>query len=311
MAPPDASPKDGRCRWVSFAEALRQFAFGAGSVQGQEHIKPLHWYVACRLVLEGGFRPSDIIPHPPFRMEPVGRDWRLHFDPSAAGGGERTIFGGLKTKDVDVVVAKDGLGPVLAVSCKGITKSLRNLTNRLEEAVGDCTNLHITYPALVIGYMFLMRANRSAEIESQMASIADKKKRAQLRNDIVVKEDGNVAEAAAKFAWGIGNLGGRRGIRNDVSRYEAVAFGLVDTIDAKRGVLLDAFPSADSNVRYDRFFETLYRRYDERFVYGAPDLARETKRISWLADSAPVFNPTMDDHSSLDYELRLSDTSES
>lgn len=75
-----------------------------------------------------------------------------------AGGGERTVLGGLKTKNVDVVVTREGIGPVLAVSCK-----LRNLTNRMEETIGECTNLHITYPALVLGYLVLLRANRMIE----------------------------------------------------------------------------------------------------------------------------------------------------
>ena len=38
--------------------------------------------------------------------------------------------------------------------------AFRNLTNRMEETIGECTNLHITYPALVFGYLFIIRANR-------------------------------------------------------------------------------------------------------------------------------------------------------
>ena len=38
------------------------------------------------------------------------------------------LLGGLKTKNVDVVVTKNGLGPVMAVSCKGATRAFRNLT---------------------------------------------------------------------------------------------------------------------------------------------------------------------------------------
>ena len=41
-----------------------------------------------------------------------------------------------------------------------MTGAFRNLTNRMEETIGECTNLHITYPALVFGYLFLIRANR-------------------------------------------------------------------------------------------------------------------------------------------------------
>jgi hypothetical protein len=35
------------------------------------------------------------------------------------------------------VVNKRGLGPVLAVACKGMTGAFRNLINRMEETIGD------------------------------------------------------------------------------------------------------------------------------------------------------------------------------
>src|SRR5207244_2557647 len=151
------------CQWVDLHHALHHFSTYAGQTQSQQHIKPLHWYVACRLVLEGGFYPDEIVPHPPFTVAQRGNHFLVQFDPSKAAGGERTVLGGLKTKDVDVVVTKNGLGPVMAVSCKGAVGAFRNLTNRMEEAVGDCTNLHITYPAMVAGYLFVLRANRQQE----------------------------------------------------------------------------------------------------------------------------------------------------
>ena len=124
------------CEWVSLRSALAHFVTFRGSTQSQRHIKPLHWYVACRLVVEGGFDPDDIVPRPPFRAERKGGRSVLVHDPSRGGSGERTVYGGLKTKNVDVVVTKEGIGPVLAVSCKGAIGAFRNLTNRMEEAVG-------------------------------------------------------------------------------------------------------------------------------------------------------------------------------
>jgi hypothetical protein len=150
---------DNVCKWINQYNALQTFATYTGATQSQQHIKPLHHYVACRLVLEGGFLPDDITPHPPFRAM-RREEWELSYDPAAATGSERTLLGGLKTKDVDVVIIKNGLGPVMAVSCKGAIGAFRNLTNRMEEAVGDCTNLHITYPAMVTGFLFVLRAHR-------------------------------------------------------------------------------------------------------------------------------------------------------
>jgi hypothetical protein len=45
------------------------------------------------------------------------REGILTYDPTAANSSERTLLGGLKTKNVDVVVTREG--PVLAISCKG------------------------------------------------------------------------------------------------------------------------------------------------------------------------------------------------
>jgi hypothetical protein len=65
---PDRSLPRPVCQWVNRDEALRHFALSEELTQGQQHIKPLHYYVACRLVLEGGFEPDDITPHPPFSV---------------------------------------------------------------------------------------------------------------------------------------------------------------------------------------------------------------------------------------------------
>lgn len=163
-------PGDGRarrrrtCEWITRTEALRHFATYDGATQSQQHIKPLHWYVACRLVLEGGFHPDELTPRPPFSVtDRRGRHF-LHYSPETATGSEATLLGGLKTKNVDIVIDKPGVGPVLAVSCKGMTGAFRNLTNRMEETIGECTNLHIRYPALVFGYLFVIRANRVSDL---------------------------------------------------------------------------------------------------------------------------------------------------
>ncbi len=84
--------------------------------QSARHIKPLHWYIAARLVIEGGFRPEEITPRPPLDIEVVGRGAerrnRLKYEPSAGIAGEQTILGGVKTKQVDVTVSKQGDRPL-------------------------------------------------------------------------------------------------------------------------------------------------------------------------------------------------------
>ena len=272
---------DNVCQWVDLASALRTFATYTGQTQSQAHIKPLHWYVACRLVVEGGFLPEEITPRPPFRAQ-RRQGWQLIYDPDVAEGGEATILGGLKTKNVDVVVTKDGLGPVVAVSCKGAIGAFRNLTNRMEEAVGDCTNLHITYPAMVTGYLFVMRAHRQDAVTAAQATEPfvnpAAPRRAVAQNDIAIQMSGEPVEAVVRFHNAIRELTGRRGIRTDVSRYEAAAIALVDPGAAEPGEVLTSYPTVDSPLRLERFFETLYLRYDERYVYSAPDLKSVTRR---------------------------------
>lgn len=116
------------------------------STQGQRHIKPLHMHFSMKLVLEGGFLPDEITPHPPFAYGRKGGKHFLTLDESAESRTERTVIGGVRSKQIDVVVTKPSIGPVIAISFKGTQKAFRNLTNRMEEAVGDCTNIHLALP---------------------------------------------------------------------------------------------------------------------------------------------------------------------
>ena len=272
MAPHSNKPTS--CQWTTQDEAFHHFATYKGQTQSQRHIKPLHWYVACRLVLEGGFRPCEIQPRPPFEVHPKGKR-ELKLDVESATGSEATVLGGLKTKNVDVVVTKPGIGPVLAISCKGITGAFRNLTNRMEEMIGECTNLHITYPALVLGYFFVVRGNPETTHDELLAQSLQP-------NDIALSAGGEPTPSIARYHAALSRLSGRRGIRNEVSAYEAAALAVVDPREASAGEIIPAtFPNSESELGIEAFFRTLYRRYDERFVHAAPELSRVTKRLMW------------------------------
>lgn len=285
---PNDSPDDGsQCSGVlNRTEAFRRFAAFAGPTQSQQHIKPLHQYVATRLVLEGGFAPDEIRPHPPLRT--MRGTNRLIQAPDQATGAEATILGGLKTKNVDIVVTKDGIGPVLAISCKGMTGAFRNLANRLEETIGECTNIHIGYPMLVFGYLFIARANRA---DQQTAP-----------TDLAFRAPGQPVESLIRFHAALTEMTGRLGVRNDLSRYESVGMALVDTRHGFAGQLIEEFPPSDSRINFSSFFDTLYRRYDERYVVGAPRLESRTRRVVWAANSPALLEalPASD----LDYEIR-------
>jgi hypothetical protein len=268
----------------------------------------LYHYVACRLVLEGGFLPDDITPHPPFRAQ-KGDGWQLTYDADIATGSELTLLGGLKTKSVDVVIIKNRIGPALAVSCKGAIGAFRNLTNRMEEAVGDCTNLHITYFAMVTGFLCVLRAHRQEALIAATAAQPEAPPtpgRAIGQNDIAIQQSGEPVEAIVRFHNALRELTGRRGIRDDVSRYEAVSLVLIDPAGANAGQVLPNYPMSDSPLRLERFFETVYLRYDERYVYSAPELASVTRRREWSA-SSPVFDKSLPEFPSggLGYQPRL------
>src|SRR5437762_2667541 len=89
----------------SLVSAARAF-FQATATQSAEHIKPLHRYVAARLVFEGGFFPEDVHPRPPLTASHRDGHWFLDWDAAVASDLESIILGGLKSKRVDVVVNK-------------------------------------------------------------------------------------------------------------------------------------------------------------------------------------------------------------
>jgi hypothetical protein len=259
----------------------------------------MHWYIATRLVLEGGFSPSDITPRPPFRVQikrASGKRVRaiLHYDESQAGSGERSVLGGLKTKKVDVVVSLDGVGPCVAISLKGTLNAFRNLTNRLEEAVGDCTNVHIAYPALVYAFVNLLRAKKEGPVlENGKNFLIDSQKgnTEVLEADIAIRSDGRVSNSVARYHDALARLAGRKDMRNDITRYESMALVLVSPDDSSLGMPIDAFPSQASPLHFDQLFRNIYEQYDLRFVYGAPNLARTTRRLAWDPDSPALQHP--------------------
>jgi len=277
----EGASETSRCEWLTLGQALKAFVLNASGHQGQGHIRPLHYYVASRLVVEGGFHPDEITPRPPFRVTDRGGRKLLEHDPASGGSGERTVLGGLKTKAVDVVVTKPHVGPVIAVSMKGTLGAFRNLTNRMEEAIGDCTNLHISYPALVYGFFQVLRAAKAGPTVEP--------------NDVCVLPDGRIVDSIVRYHDVLARLEGRLDLRDETTKYEAVCLSLVKPDQPSLGTVLPDFPPATSPLSLSTFFAKLYRAYDLRFVYAAPKLESVTSRHIWSAES-PAFikGPALD-----------------
>lgn len=290
------------CMWFPLRDACREFANATGGTQSADHIVKLHWYVACRLVIEGGFHPDLIRPHPPLSVQAKSGRNILVFDPAVASGKEATVFGGLKTKNIDVAVTIPEIGPCIAISMKGILNAFRNLTNRLEEAVGDCTNIHIAYPALVYGFLHILRGNREGSIPASASHFLkpDSKTHLMQSSDIAIRSDDRLSDFVQKYHAAMVRLTGRKDLRDDFSRYEAISLLIVEGSDKNLGEVLKNHPDADSPLRLERFFESIYRAYELRFVYGAPDLRSVTRRLEWDSDS-----PALRGLTGMDFEPRL------
>lgn len=254
-------------------EALGRF-HRLEDLRAQGHIKPMHQYVATRLVIEGGFLPHEVTPRPPLTAAQKGGGWMLEVDQSLADSREEAVLGGLKTKNVDVVVAKNRVGPVVCVSIKGTGNAFRNLTNRMEEAIGDCTNLHMTYPALVYAFLHMIKCNREGDPEVE-------------RNDISIDAGESVTDAVRRYHDVLKGLTGRELVRNEISKYEAIALLMVD--ESGDGIVpFEGFPGPESTTRFSDFFPRIYSVYDRRFPYVAASI-KSVERVAWRSDS-PAFD---------------------
>lgn len=269
---------EGMPQYLNLGAALTKFALTA-ETQGQQHIRPLHQYIALRLVFEGGFLPDEITPHPPLVCERKGRRNVLESRGDVETSSEKTVIGGLKSKDIDVVVTKPDLGPVVAISVKGTGRAFRNLTNRMEEAIGDCTNLHIMYPGLVYGFLALIKANREGQ-------------RGIGKNDVCLLKDGSVVESVSRYHDILAKLTGRTFVRDEPTRYEAVGLMLVESRRAQAGSIFQPFPRRDSSLRAESFFDTIYGHYDLRYPYMAGRV-RSAQRVAW-DEASPAFSAIKD-----------------
>src|SRR5437764_7523833 len=147
----------------TLSEGLQELC-GPAKVASGEHIKPIHLHCSARLVLEGGFPPEWLLPRPPLTSRShTNKEFRLEYTPSAANETEHSVLGGIKNKNIDVTVIVPGVGPALGISAKSTGNAFRNLTNRMEEALGDCANIHMMYPGFVFGFLHFIKYSGPAD----------------------------------------------------------------------------------------------------------------------------------------------------
>ncbi len=276
-------------RIVTLGDALKNLCAGV-KTQSQKHIRPLHSYCATRLVIEGGFPPEWVVPRQGFSSEKVNNaNYRLHTSPEAEGTSEHRVLGGIKYKDVDITVLVPGLGPALAISGKSTGNAFRNLTNRMEEALGECTNVHLMYPGLVFGFLHLIRFAKESEVGNVQDASFD--------------EHDQPLPAIRRYHDVMLALSGRSTITDPGMRYEAVGF-LVYRCTASGPSILKSYPPADSPVHFSRFFQRLYDLYDLRFGYPDPD--GPNIRKAWRPQFAGL-SENIDKHLPFEWQPRLAD----
>ena len=244
-----------------------------------ERIRALQQYVACRLVIEGGFHPDRIRPRPPISVERNRRGAFLHHDPDAWMPGRRTVFGGLVTRKVDVTVTVADIGPVLAVSLKGSDFGFDDVVEGLERVAGGCVNLHMAYPALVCGFWHVVSVDKDGVARPARGRPTDGRS---VPDALDHREGGELD----RYRDALRRLSGRRDLRDDSSRYEACGLTLVRCDDGAGHCVVDSrYPEPGSVLDFNRMFRRLYRVYDRRFVFSAPELRGRTEREVWCVGS--------------------------
>lgn len=276
-----------KLRMATLADALKNLCADV-KTQSQKHIRPVHSYCAMRLVIEGGFPPEWVAPRQGFSSEKVNNsNYRLHVSPEAEDTSERPVLGGIKYKDVDVTVLVPGLGPALGISGKSTGNAFRNLTNRMEEALGECTNVHLMYPGFVFGFLHLIRFAKESEVGNVQDASFD--------------EHDSPLPAIQRYHDVMLALSGRNTITDAGMRYEAVGL-LVYRCTASGPVIWKSYPSAESPVHFSKFFQRLYDLYDLRFGYPDPD--GPNIRKAWRPEFDGLAE-TIDAHSPFEWQPRL------
>jgi len=245
---------------------------GDAKTQSGHHIKLVHAHCSNRLVVEGGFPPEWVHPRPPLASKVgAGNNYGLAYSPDAENSTEQSVLGGMKYKNLDVSVLPPGIGPALGISIKSTGSAFRNLTNRMEEAPGDCVNIHMMYPGFVFGFLHLIKFGRVAD--------------GLTANDASFDADDRPLESIIRYHNALCALTGRVAITDPPMRYESIGL-LVYRCLGERVEIWSGYPSVDSPVHYSRFFQRLYDAYDLRYAY--PDARGQTHRKSWALTSATL-----------------------
>lgn len=258
--------------------------------QSNEHIRPINAYCAARFVLEGGIPPEWISPRPPLASKKIANSVHsIEYSAASETQSEREVLGGIRYKKLDVTAVVNGLGPAMGVSTKSTGNAFRNLTNRMEEAIGECTNIHLMYPGFVFGFLHLIKFSKVSESGSiQDASFG---------------EDDQPLASLTRYHDVLAALSGRALITDAGSRYESVALIVYRCRNGKSEIWPN-YPLPESPVHFSKFFQRLYDLYDLRFAYPSPN--GPNIRKSWKVQGTSI-PERFDSNLAFPWELRAAE----
>jgi hypothetical protein len=247
---------------------------GDSRTQSGQHIKLVHAHCSNRLVIEGGFPPEWVRPRPPLVSKAgPSNSYGLAYSPEAESSTEQSVLGGMKYKNLDVAVLPPGIGPALGVSVKSTGSAFRNLTNRMEDAPGDCVNIHMMYPGFVFGFLHLIRFGRVADGLGA--------------NDASFDSQDRPFDSIVRYHNALCALTGRSTITDSPTRYESIGL-LVYRCLGEKVEIWPGYPAPDSPIHYSKFFQRLYEVYDLRYAY--PDARGINHRKSWAVSSGTLMD---------------------
>ncbi|HEX4783766.1 MAG TPA: hypothetical protein VH350_05455 [Candidatus Sulfotelmatobacter sp.] len=262
---------------------------GSLKTQSGQHIKPFHTHCSNRLVVEGGFPPEWLRPCPPLTSKPgANNKYGLSYSKAAENPSEQSVLGAMKYKNVDVTVVIPGIGPALGISAKSTGNAFRNLTNRMEEAPGDCVNIHMMYPGFVFGFLHLIKFAKATEVTSP--------------NDASFDAQGKPLNSVVRYHNALSALTGRTTITDPAMRYESVGLLVYRCVEG-RAEVFPTYPAPESPVHFSRFFQKLYDIYDLRYAY--PDSTGRNHRKTWTVPNE-TWAGKFDAETGCSWEPRLS-----
>jgi len=262
---------------------------GSSKTQSGLHIKLINGHCASRLVAEGGFAPEWMRPSPPLASKAGSNNqYELRYSKESENPAEQSVLGGMKYKNIDVTVVIPGIGPVLGISAKSTGTAFRNLTNRMEEAPGDCANIHMMYPGFVFGFLHFIKFAKATDVSKP--------------NDASFDAQGKPLDSIIRYHNALSALTGRTSITDPPMRYESVALVVYRCVGDKAEIW-PGYPEPQSPLHYSKFFQRLYDIYDLRYAY--PDAIGRNHRKMWVV-SKGALNAQIDAATGLSWSPRLS-----